>query len=118
MASNATARTYKPRTPRKQAAGAGQSPIVLEVSESQLATAGVEFDESDPVGKPDEPAPTSSEVHVHGAAVTTFAYALGHIEELADLGKHELIMQLARIAYTRGRQTARQNGVDLDNGQG
>jgi hypothetical protein len=51
-------------------------------------------------------------------AIAQFANAVGMVEALADAGRHDLIMQLARIAYTRGRQVARANGVDLDNGQG
>jgi hypothetical protein len=99
-----TARKYTPR-PRKAAAKPEQIPMVLEVNDQAKAAAVV------PEGAPLAPVVLSD-------AIAEFASAIGMVEALAERGKHELIMQLARIAYTRGRQVARQAGVDVDNGQG
>jgi hypothetical protein len=55
----------------------------------------------------------SARAKVAGEAIQTFANSIAAIEVLAFEGHHELIMQIARIAYTRGRQVARENGVEL-----
>jgi hypothetical protein len=55
----------------------------------------------------------SAAAKVSTDAVQTFANAIAAVEVLAYNGSHELIMQIARIAYTRGRQVAREAGVDL-----
>ena len=55
----------------------------------------------------------SARAKVAGEAIQVFANSIAAIEVLAYEGHHELIMQVARIAYTRGRQVAREAGVEL-----
>lgn len=100
-----TTRKYTPRAKKATAQAAEQMPMVLPVQEGETPAVSV------PEGTPMGPV-------VLADAIAQFASAVGMVEALAEAGKHELIMQLARIAYTRGRQVARQAGVDVDNGQG
>lgn len=92
MAENtSSARTYQPRKPRKQAAGAGQMPLMAQVQERAA-----------------EVAEQASEPVKLSEAIQLFAQGVGMVEALARMGEAELTMQLARIAYTRARQAERE----------
>lgn len=104
-----TARKYTPRAKKAQASPS-QIPMVVEVQGQP-----VEFDESDPKVQEDRESAALGPI-VLADAIAQFASAVGMVEALAEQGKHELIMQLARIAYTRGRQVARAAGIEPDNG--
>lgn len=81
-------------TGRKQStAGPAQTFAETRPVDADLMNATVKHVEVDP--------------SVLNVAVQQFAAGVGNVESLALLGQHELIMQLARIAYTRARQTER-----------
>jgi hypothetical protein len=95
-------RKYTPRGGgRSSSAGqtAIQSPIMAEVPAGDTGTADSAL-AAQPVMAQLPP------------SVAMFAAAIGYVEALAASGDHELIMQLARIAYTRARQVERENGGD------
>lgn len=72
-------------TPRNRPA-AQQMPLMAEVNElAETAPEPVRLDE----------------------AIQLFAQGIGMVEALARLNQPELIMQMARIAYTRARQVER-----------
>jgi hypothetical protein len=71
----------------------------------------VRNEEPAPLTVPSTALAHAPEARLVGESIQTFANAIGAVEALAYVGQHELIMQLARIAYTRARQVARENGV-------
>ena len=85
----------RPRAPRRPAAidKPAKTPTHLEVPPATLED--------------------SAKAKAAGEAIQVFANAIAAVEVLAYEGHHELITQIARIAYTRGRQVARDHGVDL-----
>ena len=61
----------------------------------------VEFDDSDPLVQADrEPAQLAD-------TIALFAQAVGLVERMARAGDVELVTELARIAYARGRRGER-----------
>ncbi len=117
--STSTASKSTGATRRRKPAASGQMPMVVEVQD-----AAVKFDASSPaVRAPIDPDQAAVDRAAEAAApmqvpalppsVAAFAAGIGYVEALATTGDHELIMQLARIAYTRGRQVARAAGVEM-----
>ena len=80
---------YTPRA-KKATAAAQQLPIMADVSTTAAALP-----------------PEVAQPPVQSESIALFAHIVGDVEALAAGGHHELIMQAARIAYTRARQVER-----------
>ena len=88
------------KTAAPQAQKAVQPPLMQDVSQAEEDL------------KPDFVPEADAKTVTLDADVAHFAAAIGHVEALARLGNAELVMQVARIAYTRGRQSAREQGQE------